>query len=203
MNVYDQARMLANQVREQHGINGAKLGIQYLRKIYKSEQIQLIYWDQRFKSIKGAYINDEMGATVMVMKSLPNDPKAFTLAHELKHHLLDKGTCSTLEPGQNADEREVAAEVFAAELLFPRALFISELESRGIIKGDEYSCDDLKRAIIAIKRETGTSLSYAGLQKTAIFNGFDENNELANTKWKVLEESIYGKPFWRAKAASY
>lgn len=202
MNVYDQARLLANQVREQHGIDGAKLGIQHLRKIYKSEDIQVIYWNQRLKSIKGAYINDEYGITVMVVKSLPNDPKAFTLAHELKHHLLDKGACSTLEPGQNADEREVAAEVFAAELLFPRSLFISELENRGIIKGEDYSCDDLKRAIIAVKRETGTFLSYAGLQKTASFNGFDDKNELVKTRWKLLEESIYGKPYRRAKVFS-
>lgn len=39
--------------------------------------------------MRGVYFNDELGIDVMVKKELPEDALVFTMAHELKHHLLD------------------------------------------------------------------------------------------------------------------
>src|ERR1700693_5841989 len=70
--------------------------------------------------LRGAYFNDEYGVDVMVMKELPEDPIIFTMAHELKHHLVD----SSLEirsqwKFEEANPIEVGAEVFASELIYP------------------------------------------------------------------------------------
>ena len=202
MHPYHQARKLAHEVRERYEIEGAKVGLSLLRRVYKAEGVGIVYWDYKFRSIKGAYINDEYGPTVMVAKSLPNDPKVFTLAHELKHHLIDQGACSTIGQGMSSIEREIAAEVFAAELLFPQHIFITELEARGVARDRAFDIDRLKRAVIDIKRDTGTSLSYAGLVKMTKRLGFDPGDELNRVQWKKFEESIYGKPFRRTKAYS-
>jgi hypothetical protein len=44
---------------------------------WKSEFIQGIridLWDHKFKRLRGAYFNDELGPTVMLCKGLPEDP---------------------------------------------------------------------------------------------------------------------------------
>ena len=51
--------------------------------------------------------------------------------------------------------------------------------------------------IIEIKRRTGTTLSYAGLVKRAEFLGLAATGSLPRSGWKMLEEKIYGVPFYR------
>ena len=167
--------------------------ISKLRAIYKGEGINLIYWPYKLRKLRGAYISDDLGATVMVCKNLPDDPKAFTLAHELKHHLLDRESCSTVDNGSSI--REIAAEVFAAELLFPELLFIKELAARGVTRGRRAPLDNTQLAIIHTKRDTGTTLSYLGMAKRAERLGYAERGSLVSTRWKKLEEQHFGMPF--------
>jgi len=75
-----------------------------------------------------AYFNDEYGVTVLLAGGLPDDPTIFTMAHELKHHLVDStaGTvlCRTDEQMRRV---EIGAEVFAAELIYPEKDFVYDL----------------------------------------------------------------------------
>lgn len=130
----------------------------------------------------------------MVFKDLPNDPKIFTLAHELKHHLLDSDSCTTVD-GSTAI-REISAEVFAAELLLPEKLFIDELFLRRVSRNKKEDLTTVQLAIIKMKRETKTTLSYLGLAKRAERLRYAEKGQLIGTKWKKLEEAYFGKPFY-------
>lgn len=192
---YAEVRILAQTVRDKYGIEGPCLKISKLRAIYKDQDIKLVYWPYKLRKLRGAYIADDLGATVMVFKDLPDDPKAFTLAHELKHHLIDRASCSTTDGGSSI--REIAAEVFAAELLFPEALFIQELATRGLCHGRRASLDSTQLAIIQTKRDTGTTLSYLGMAKRAERLGYAERGSLTSTKWKKLEELHFGVPSFR------
>ncbi len=192
---YEEAKTRALQVRETYGIDGPSLKLRQMRKIYRHQGIDLIYWPARLRVLRGAYICDEDGATVMVSKDLPDDPKLFTLAHELKHHLIDHGVCNTVDNG--SDVREIAAEVFAAELLLPESIFTQELDQRGVSLQQPVGLEKVQRAIISLKRETGTTLSYFGLSKRGERLGYATKGSLTRTKWKILEESYYGVPFYK------
>lgn len=196
---YAEAQAQAREIRVKYGVEGPCLKLRQMREIYKGEGIDLIYWPVKLSVLRGAYINDEDGITVMVYKGLPDDPKLFTLAHELKHHVIDQSTCKTVDG--NSDVREIAAEVFAAELLFPEAVFIQELEQRGIVLGQSVDLEIVQQAIIKMKRETETTLSYMGLSKRAERLKYAEKGTLVKTKWKNLEEAYYGVPFYKRRYA--
>lgn len=198
---YAEAKELAQTVRSNYGIEGPCVKISQLRAIYKDKGIKLTYWPYKLRKLRGAYISDDLGASVMVFKGLPNDPKAFTLAHELKHHLLDSESCSTVDNG--SEIREIAAEVFAAELLFPEELFIAELAKRGLIRRKREPLETVQLAIIGAKRDTGTTLSYLGMAKRAERLGYAERGELVGTRWKKLEEQHFGVPFYKQRMIAW
>jgi hypothetical protein len=52
-----------------------------------------------------------------------------------------------------------------------------------------------------LKRETQTTLSYAGLAKRAEFLGFAPQKSLGKIAWKTLGETIYGVPFYKQRIA--
>lgn len=196
---YAEAKALAYSVRDEYGIKGPCLKLSQMREIYRDKGIKLTYWTHKLRKLRGAYISDDLGASVMVFKGLPNDPKVFTLAHELKHHLMDSEACSTVESG--VATREIAAEVFAAELLFPEDLFVEELANRGVRLSKREDLETVQLAIIKMKRETCTTLSYLGLAKRAERLRYADGGYLVGTKWKKLEEAQYGVPFYRRQVA--
>jgi hypothetical protein len=79
--------------------------------------------------------------------------------------------------------------VFAAELIYLEIQFGSDMQARGITIG---GCTP--EVIVRLKRETRTTLSYAGLVKRAEFLGFAAAGALQRVRWKKLEESIFGLP---------
>jgi hypothetical protein len=198
---YHAAQARAQQVRSDHNITGPCLKLRQMRALYKAHGIDLIYWDVKLKVLRGVYINDEDGPTVMVYKGLPDDPKLFTLAHELKHHLIDNGACSTVD-GDSAT-REIAAEVFAAELLLPESVFISEMTQRSMVRGGQSAIEDVKLAILNLKRDTSTTLSYTGLAKRAERLGYASKGTLTTVRWKKLEIAHFGVPFYQQKTRFY
>src|SRR6266852_2433820 len=104
----------------------------------------------------------------MLAKGLPDDPAIFTMGHELKHHLVDRESIVSLcDPSNRSAEIEIGAEIFAAELIYPEQMFRENLLSLGVTAG---SCTP--QDLVALKRETKTTLSYAGLAKRAEFLGF-------------------------------
>lgn len=164
-----------------------------MRVVYKDQGIAIDYWPYKLRRLRGSYHNDQYGVTVMVAKSLPDDPAIFTLAHELKHHLVDQDKMVALCDASNSDELiEIGAEVFAAEFLLPSSLLATWFQTRNIGRGQLTSED-----LIRFKRESATTLSYAGLVKHVEHLNLVPRGKFAGIQWKKLEESIYGLPIYK------
>ena len=131
----------------------------------------------------------------MIAKSLPKEPRIFTMAHELKHHLTDSSLGYSYCDQSNVSEHiEIGAEIFAAELIFPEQNFTAWMEMHGI---KAKKCEP--ETIVHLKRDTKTTLSYSGLVKRAEFLGFIDLGAFARIKWKNLEEEIYGVPIYKKR----
>jgi|CXWL01.1.fsa_nt_gi Zn-dependent peptidase ImmA (M78 family) len=130
----------------------------------------------------------------MLARGLPEDPFIFTMAHELKHHLVDrdKALAAYCDPSNEDDLVEKGAEVFAAELIFPEGDFKLWLETTHVGKGE---CTPPN--LVKMKHETRTTLSYAGLAKRAERLGYAPFGSLEKIRWKKLEEEIYGEPTYK------
>jgi Zn-dependent peptidase ImmA (M78 family) len=186
-------RVLAAQIRDQYDLQTPRVLRSDLRRIYQDQGIRIDLWPYKLKKLRGAYFNDESGASVMIAKGLPDDPMIFTLGHELKHHLVDRDKIVALcDPTNQSAEIEIGAEVFAAELIYPEQDFRENLAGMGVTEG---ACT--ARHLVVLKHDTGTTLSYAGLAKRAEFLALAPKNSLAKIGWKKLEESIYGIPFYK------
>jgi hypothetical protein len=87
---YEDLKALARQVRAEHGLRSPRVLPRDLMKIYDQYGITIDLWPYRFRNLRGAFINDRLGMTVMLAKGLPQDPMVFTMAHELKHFFRDR-----------------------------------------------------------------------------------------------------------------
>jgi Zn-dependent peptidase ImmA (M78 family) len=181
---YEDLKALARQVRAENGLTSPRVLPADLMRIYAKHGITLDEWPYRFKNLRGAFINDHLGATIMIAKGLPQDPKVFTMAHELKHFFRDRDLGISYCDLSNLNKNlEIGAEVFAAELLFPDRDFIAHMNTMGIRRDQ---C--LPRTLIRLKRKTGTTLSYAGLAKKAERLGYAPAHSLTTIKtWRRLE----------------
>jgi len=129
----------------------------------------------------------------MLMKGLPEDPMVFTMAHELKHHLVDRDRpFSYCDSSNESNAVEIGAEIFAAELIYPDDNFVEHLTQMGIQPGQ---CT--AEILVRLKHETRTTLSYAGLAKRAEFMRFAPSGSLSGVKWKKIEEHLYGPPIYK------
>lgn len=189
---YDQLKTLARDVRARFGLTTPRVLRSDLRRIYRAEGIRIDLWPYKFKGLRGAYFNDELGPTVLLAKGLPQDPMVFTMAHELKHHLTDRGlSFSYCDASNQSNPIEIGAEIFAAELIYPDQDFAAHLTRMGVHQG---TCTP--EILVRLKHETQTTLSYAGLAKRSEFMGFSQPGSLERVKWKKLEEQIYGPPIY-------
>lgn len=84
---YDDLKRLARQIRRENGLNSERVLPSDLKCIYARNGIEIDVWPYGFRNLRGAFLCDEIGTTVMLAKGLPRDPLAFTMAHELKHFL--------------------------------------------------------------------------------------------------------------------
>ncbi|HEY0965692.1 MAG TPA: ImmA/IrrE family metallo-endopeptidase [Candidatus Saccharimonadales bacterium] len=185
---YRQAREKANEIRNSFNLTGARIMVSDLKKIYKQVGIDKVEYHDGFKgtALKGAYFNDEAGVLVMINKKLIKitDPKVFTLAHELKHHLLDDVAMASLCTDNNeATITERAANIFATELIYPTELFVEHVKSMQII-------GDLKpEHIVSLKHRTNTTLSHAGIAIRAERLNLGSNYK--DVKWLKLRDKMY------------
>jgi Zn-dependent peptidase ImmA (M78 family) len=145
-------------------------------------------WPYRFRHLRGAFINDHLGTTVMLSKGLPRDPMVFTMAHELKHFFRDRDLGISYCDQSNLNKSlEIGAEIFAAELLFPDRDFVAHMTKMGIRRDQ---C--LPKNLVQLKQQTGTTLSYAGLAIKAERLGFAPSHSLTTIKtWRRME-ALYG-----------
>ena len=190
---YEQMKALARQVRQEHQLTSPRVLRSDLRRVYRAYGIKIDLWPHRFKGLRGAYFDDDLGPTVVLARQLPPEPLIFTMAHELKHHLADRGLgLSYCDASNQREPIEIGAEVFAAELIFPEQDFVEWLKQMGI--GPRQCTPE---GLVRLKRETQTTLSYAGLAKRAEFLNFAPAGSLVKVSWKKLEEQIYGEPFYK------
>jgi len=181
---YEDLKQLARQVRKENGLNSPRVLPSDLRRIYFRNGIEIDIWPYRFRNLRGAFISDKLGTTVMLAGGLPQDPLVFTMAHELKHFFRDRNLGISYCDQSNASRiLEIGAEIFASELLFPDRDFIEQMDGIGI---REDQC--LPRTLVWLKRKTRTTLSYAGLAIKAERLRFAPAGSLTKVKtWRKLE----------------
>ena len=183
-NYYEDLKQLARQVRAENGLSSPRVLPNDLMRIYARYGITVDEWPYRFKHLRGAFINDHLGMTVMVAKGLPRDPMVFTMAHELKHFFRDRDLGISYCDQSNLNKSlEIGAEIFAAELLFPDRDFVARMTKMGIRRDQ---C--LPKTLVQLKQQTGTTLSYAGLAIKAERLGFAPSHSLTTIKtWRRME----------------
>lgn len=196
---YREMEELALKVRADHGLTTPRVMRSHLRAIYRHHDIRIDLWPLRgvpvtLKDLRGAYFGDEeCGPSVMLRRDLPEDPMVFTMAHELKHHLKDRGSRLYCASANQQEMVEIGAEVFAAELLFPTNDFHARLAALGAPRS---GCGP--EQLVRLKRETQTTLSYAGLAKRAEFYGYAPSGTLTCYRgWRKLEEELFGEPVYK------
>lgn len=191
---YEALKTRAREVRQEYSLDSPRVMRSDLRRIYRKEKIALHLWPHKLKQLRGAYFCDDLGATVMLAKGLPVEPTIFTLAHELKHHYVDRelGLSFCDQARSETDPIEIGAEIFAAELIFPEQDFVSEMQQRNIGPGE---CNG--ETLVRLKRETQTTMSYTALAKRATFLKFAQAGALKSIKWKQVEEKLYGEPVYK------
>lgn len=129
----------------------------------------------------------------MISRNLPDEPQIFTMAHELKHHLVDQEVIALSCHDTNvSDMHEIGAEVFAAELIYPQQLFIDDMTAMGVTLANFEP-----RHLVDLKRQTKTTMPYIGLAKRAAFLRYCTADNLKGIQWKKLEISIYGEPDYK------
>jgi len=185
---FEELKALARQVRADNGLNSPCVRASDLRRIYDRYGIVIDAWPYRFRHLRGAFISDDLGDTVMLASGLPQDPMVFTLAHELKHFFRDRDLgisyCDQSNLGKTV---ELGAEIFAAELLFPDRDFVKHMR---LLRVPLNGC--LPKNLVQLKTQTRTTLSYAGLAIKAERLGYAPPCSLTKIKtWRKLQE-LYG-----------
>jgi len=197
--LYQQMRELAREKRILYSIGTQQpLNLIIIRNIYKIERININHSRGKLRNLRAAYYNDKDGCDVLLNSKLPREARIFSLCHELKHHFCDRNLLSSTIPclmayGQEP-EIEIAAEVFASEFIWPESNFKISAEAFGF-KPSACSAE----AIVYFKRATKMPVSYAFIRKSLERLGFIPKGKFADMKFKNLEYSIFGTPFYLRK----
>ncbi len=151
---YYEMRELALEVRVRNEIEGPDVSMREMWKVYRTEGIEELHFRHGFKQLRGAYFNDENGVTVLLAGGLPDEPTIFTMAHELKHHLVDSDAGTVLCRSDEHTQRiEIGAEVFAAELIYPEKDFVYDLFR--LLRGMPQTVNP--EVLVELKRKTETT----------------------------------------------
>jgi Zn-dependent peptidase ImmA (M78 family) len=127
---YAHIRELALIKRSEFSVVTETFGLAQVRGIYRREGVTI---DSRKLTprLKAIYMCSEGDCSVAIRKDLPKEPKLFALVHELKHHWADRElmeagllSCGSFNEGELYEK---AAEVFAAEFIYPEAEFRSDI----------------------------------------------------------------------------
>jgi Zn-dependent peptidase ImmA (M78 family) len=178
-------RELALEVRSRNEIEGVDLSMREMWKVYRKEGIEELHFRRGFTQLRGAYFNDECGVTVMLAGGLPDEPTIFTMAHELKHHLVDSKVGTLLCRTDDQSRRiEIGAEVFAAELIYPEKDFVYDLFR--LLRGMPQPVTP--EVLVALKQKTNTTLSYAALAKRCVLLNLADKHRFQHVRWGALRE---------------
>lgn len=191
--LYKIVKALALEKRAKFGVNKDNIGLAKLREIYKIEGIKIHLKDEGLKTIRAAYFNDQNGCDVLLNSSLPKEVRIFSLAHELKHHYLDrdilKSEILTMEYGAEP-LIEKTAEVFAAQFVWPEDDFYTEADNFGLCS----SCSP--EDIVNFKRYSNMPVSYKFVTKRLEWFNIIQKGSIDKEHFQILEWKMYGKPFY-------
>jgi len=193
---YEKLKALARETRERHSVVTSGLGLREMRRVYKTEGITLDLWPHPMKKIRAAYFIEDDRAYVLLKKMKPMEPRLFSMAHELKHHLVDQqlARVKRLECAADFSSRspvEIGAEIFAAEFLFPESefdLWATEFVSRGKCRPED---------VVTLKRNCPAKVSYSFLVKRLEWLRFAEDGMLSGVNYVKLEEKLFGLPLYK------
>lgn len=183
---YHIVKAKAREIRAEFGITGAQIRLSQIKEICKKLGIRVEYWQGKLRVVRGVYTCDD-GPCIMVSKLLPDEQKIFTIAHELKHHFFDQDVSHPSFPEKAA--LEISAEIFAVELIFPDAEFLSFTAAMGIVPSGGTARD-----IILLKNGSQTCLSYGSLAKRMVFHGLATPESVNKVPWIKLAEEVLGEP---------
>lgn len=188
--LYNQARALARQKRLELGIQTKDIKLPLLKKICKDEGVKVDLVEKIGSRIRAAYFFDDDGASILLKKDLPREPKLFALTHELKHHFLDRDDIADgkMQCGDyNANKvTEIAAEEFAAEFIYPI------LEMQQLINSMKISTGNCTpEQIVEIKRKIPAPVSYIFVRKRLERFGIIAKDQFADVQFQKLEEKLY------------
>ncbi len=193
---YDSCRALALAKRADHSVETTSLNLVVMQRIYRDEQITIDRRKTKANRIRAAYYCDDGECSVWLNAGLPREPKLFALAHELKHHYLDQAEIQSgrIECGDyNAHEViEKAAEVFAAEFIYP------EREMKSLINHlqiSDINCTPQK--IVEFKRACRACVSYTFIVKRFEWFRLCHRGDYSKIQFKKLEEEILGIPIYK------
>jgi Zn-dependent peptidase ImmA (M78 family) len=192
---YEQLKSLAREKRHLHNVTTTAFGLREVRKIYKTESVDIDHWPLPSK-IKALYMCDDGDCSVAIQRDLPDEPKLFALLHELKHHYCDRELLGArvIHCGDyDANELiEKGAEVFAAEFIYPEADFARDLSPLGI---KVWKPED----VVTLKRNCKARVSYRFLCKRLERLGVIVPGQFDAVQFKKLEDQIFGIPFYRSR----
>jgi Zn-dependent peptidase ImmA (M78 family) len=192
---YDAVIELAKAKRAEHAISTATLNLSVIRRVYKAEAVKIDKWSFGSK-IRAVYMFDDGDASVAINNKLPRVPALFSLVHELKHHFLDRDLIQNgaLRCGDyNANEAiEVAAEVFAAEFIYPEHEFLECVGAMGI-QPNVWTAED----VVRLKRACNALVSYQFLSKRLQRLGFVAHGSFSKVQFQKLEEQMFGVPIYK------
>lgn len=195
MHIYEKVKNLAREKRAEYQVDTARLNLTTIRKIYAAEGIRIDLWTFG-STIRAVYMCEDGDPSVAINSKLPRIPKLFSLVHELKHHYLDvpliqggKFKCGDY----NANEQiEKAAEVFAAEFIYPESEFLNCVDNLNISSGNWQPED-----VIRLKRTCNALVSYQFLCKRLVRLGFAQQASFSGIQFQKLEEQLYGLPIYK------
>lgn len=167
-----------------------------MRRIYRDAGIAIDQQPLKGYRIRAAYYCDDGDCSVLLNSKLPREPKLFALAHELKHHYLDR---TTIENGEircgsyNAYELiEKAAEVFASEFIYPRSEMLQLIAQLGITSR---TCTP--QQVVELKRACPARVSYTFIVKRLEWFRLCQYGAFKRVQFKKLEESLFGIPIYK------
>jgi Zn-dependent peptidase ImmA (M78 family) len=192
---YETLKQLAREKREQFDLSTKTINLTAIKKIYQAEGVVI---DPRKLSprIRAVYMCDDDDPSVLLNSTLPKEPRLFALAHELKHHffdraLLEQGHISCGAYNENR-EIEIGAEIFAAELIFPEAEFLTIAKQLSLIETSVTPED-----IVRFKRAANVPVSYRFLRKRFEFFHLAPKGKYAKVQFTKLEDQMYGPPIYK------
>jgi Zn-dependent peptidase ImmA (M78 family) len=192
---YNGLKALARETREKYGVVTRDLGLMKMREIYRAEGITIDYL-KLSRKIRAIYMCDDGEPSVAVNNQLPKVPKLFSLAHELKHHYVDRERIQQggLRCGDYNANRviEIGAEVFAAEFIYPESEFFADARNANL-RPMAVRAED----IVKFKRFCQATVSYISLRKRLERFGYIGKGQFSEIQFQKLEEKIFGLPIYK------